>query len=392
MVWPVIGAIVGGVMANQRAKQDRAAQQKAIDAQMAGFRQYEPYVDATLEGSQEALNNVLDQGVYQGQTYAGPSPEYSALLNNQLSTGGSLADMGSQLLANNAGFGSNANMLFNQAFNNAGQIGGYQGVFDQNIANQNALAGNYGALANAANQGFGTYQNTFDQNAAQLANIANRQGGYENQYNAYANNIANNANQVGSSRGAILNNADRIGNLAGLSQGIGLGFAGLGGRIGNYGNQVANLSSNFGQSADQLSNLSNRAGAYEGAFSGLGNQFGNLAAQSGQVGAAGAANIGSVGNQFQNLANMAGADRLGQASAYAQSAASPLVDSILRDERQALGLRRAAGNQAASGSGNTNSSRAGVAEALDEQCLFGPSCGCDGQCARSITQPSTKPI
>ena len=39
----IIGAAVGGLMANKSAKADRAANERMNEANMAGFRQYEPY-------------------------------------------------------------------------------------------------------------------------------------------------------------------------------------------------------------------------------------------------------------------------------------------------------------------------------------------------------------
>ena len=69
-----IGAGVGIYGANKQAK----AQDAATAANLKGFQQYEPYVDAALSGGQGALDGVLATGNYQGPTYAGPKFSYAS--------------------------------------------------------------------------------------------------------------------------------------------------------------------------------------------------------------------------------------------------------------------------------------------------------------------------
>jgi len=70
-------------------------------------------------------------------------------------------------------------------------------------------------------------------------------------------------------------------------------------------------------------------------------------------------------NQFQTLSDEAKRDRLGIANQYAMDNANPLADAAMRDPRRQLEEQTLTGiDMAAQGSGNTNSSRAGVQAAV----------------------------
>lgn len=76
-------------------------------------------------------------------------------------------------------------------------------------------------------------------------------------------------------------------------------------------------------------------------------------------------NSGNMYNQFQGMSQAAQADRLGNAINYASNNTSGLVDSAMRDDRRNLQENTLTGiDMAASGSGNANSSRAGIAEGV----------------------------
>ena len=77
------------------------------------------------------------------------------------------------------------------------------------------------------------------------------------------------------------------------------------------------------------------------------------------------ANSGNMYNQFQGMAQDAQRDRLGTAMDYASNNAGGLVDAAMRDDRRNLQENTLTGiDLGASASGNMNSSRAGVAEAV----------------------------
>jgi len=111
-----------------------------------------------------------------------------------------------------------------------------------------------------------------------------------------------------------------------------------------FGNNYQNL---YGMSLNNASNIGN----YAGNFDALVNAQGN------------------VGSQFQNLASRAqNTDFLGNATNYASANSDPLVRATLRDDRRNLEEDVLTGiDKAASGSGNMNSSRAGVAQAIAER-------------------------
>ena len=70
-------------------------------------------------------------------------------------------------------------------------------------------------------------------------------------------------------------------------------------------------------------------------------------------------------NNYSNLYNQAGQDAIGDATNYAINNSSPLVQAAMRDSTRQLNEQTLPGiNMAASGSGNVNSSRAGVADAV----------------------------
>ena len=133
----IAGAVLGGGMSYLSSKQDRKNQAAQNDALMAGFNQYKPYVDNNLKGSEGALNNVLDTGAYQGQTYAGPNAFQTGTANSMGNFGMGMMNSGNAMMGNNAGFGNNANNMYGQ----------YQGMV--NNAQQQDRLGNAIDYANA---------------------------------------------------------------------------------------------------------------------------------------------------------------------------------------------------------------------------------------------------
>jgi len=141
----IAGAVLGGGMSYLSSKQDRKNQDAQNDALMAGFNQYKPYVDNNLKGSEGALNNVLDTGAYQGQTYAGPNAFQTGTANSMGNFGMGMMNSGNAMMGNNAGFGNNANNMYGQ----------YQGMV--NNAQQQDRLGN---AINYANQNTGSLVDT----------------------------------------------------------------------------------------------------------------------------------------------------------------------------------------------------------------------------------------
>jgi hypothetical protein len=104
---------------------------------------------------------------------------------------------------------------------------------------------------------------------------------------------------------------------------------------------TANTMGNFG------TNMMNSGNAMMGNTAGFGN------------------NANSLYGQYQGMANAAQQDRLSNAMDYASANSGSLVDAAMRDDRRNLQENTLTGiDMAAMGSGNMNSSRAGVAEAV----------------------------
>ena len=234
-----IGAIIGGGLGLIGASRQAKSQDAATAAQMAGFKQYEPYVDGLLEGSQGALDGQLATGYYGGPTYAGPNGLQTGTAATMGQYGTNMMNAGSTMMGQNTGFGTNANNLYSGAMANAGNISGYATDFNDIYNEQRGVAGDQSTLAG----------------------------------------------------------------------------------------QIQGSAGNFNNLANQQSGLTNR-------FTGLADQ-----AQ--------------------------GTDYLANANAYAQANSQPLVDAALRDGRRNLQEKTLTGiDMAASGSGNMNSSRAGIAEGV----------------------------
>ena len=139
------GALIGAGASLLGSKMQSDSQDKANAANMAGFNQYKPYVDANLKGSQDALGGVLNTGAYQGQTYAGANDFQTGTANTMGNYGMGMMNSGNAMMGNTAGFGNNANSLYGQ----------YQGMSE--AAQQDRLgnamdyaSANSGALVDAA--------------------------------------------------------------------------------------------------------------------------------------------------------------------------------------------------------------------------------------------------
>ena len=110
----IIAPIVGGALGNRGAGKAARAQDRATEAQMAGFRQYEPYVDRNLEGGEGALNDVLGQGYYGGPTYAGPNAFSTDTAQAMGRAGGSMINRGAGMMDRFSGFGDNSQGIYGQ--------------------------------------------------------------------------------------------------------------------------------------------------------------------------------------------------------------------------------------------------------------------------------------
>jgi hypothetical protein len=114
MFGQILGAVAGGLLGRSGAKADRKAQQAQLDAQMEGYNFSKPYIQRSYDRAEGALNDVLDQGAYTGQTYANQNPYFSAG-NHYMGGMGAMGAQGAfDINQAGKGFAQNYNDLYNQ--------------------------------------------------------------------------------------------------------------------------------------------------------------------------------------------------------------------------------------------------------------------------------------
>lgn len=134
----VIGAVAGGLLGANSASKDRKAQQAQLDAQMEGYNFSKPYIQRSYDRAEGALNDSLDQGAYQGQTYANQNPYFSAG-NHYMGGMGAMGGQGAfDVMQQGQGFASNYADLYKQ------------GGADRMQQAQDYAIANSGGLVNAA--------------------------------------------------------------------------------------------------------------------------------------------------------------------------------------------------------------------------------------------------
>lgn len=132
MGWGAIaGAAIGGIFANQAAKKQASAMDRATAANAEAYRDARPYVLGMYQGGTNAMENQLDTGYYGGPTYAGLNAMQTTGLTNQYNIGQTGFGYGNQFMNTGSGFASNYGNLFNQAGQD--QIGNAVNYFHANI-------------------------------------------------------------------------------------------------------------------------------------------------------------------------------------------------------------------------------------------------------------------
>ena len=122
MIGAILGGILGAGSSYLQAKQRRKTARDALNAQMAGFNLASPYLGFGYGQGQDALQNALAGGFYQGDRVAGLDPAqqqaYSNIVNQVGATGGfgtQAGNIGSNLMNAGASFGTNAQNIFNMS-------------------------------------------------------------------------------------------------------------------------------------------------------------------------------------------------------------------------------------------------------------------------------------
>lgn len=116
MVWgQIAGAVVGGYMANQAAKRQASAIDRANAANNMGFMDARPYINDMYRDGTAAMKDQLAAGYYGGPTYAGMNDMQKAGLQNQYNFGNTGFGYANQMMGQGANYASNYQNLFNQA-------------------------------------------------------------------------------------------------------------------------------------------------------------------------------------------------------------------------------------------------------------------------------------
>ncbi|BCZ78508.1 hypothetical protein PTKU64_21830 [Paraburkholderia terrae] len=117
------GAVVGGVASNMAAGTQADGQKAAAEAANSPWSKAQPYISGEFQPAQDALNNALGMGVYSGSRVASLNPyqtqgadSAAAYANgNGLNTANLFYNTGTGMTNAGAGYGTNAQSLFQQA-------------------------------------------------------------------------------------------------------------------------------------------------------------------------------------------------------------------------------------------------------------------------------------
>ena len=165
--------VVGAYGANRAASEAADASDRAADknyaASMAGFNLSKPYLSDLYSDQQSQYNQLLANGAYDGQTFAGMDPRTSAGYDQMYGQGSQNYLAASGMMDTTGGFANNASTLYNNAANS-------------NVAND--------AMNFASNNGIGgALDYAGANNSAQSAiNFGNANNNFANSYDYASNN------------------------------------------------------------------------------------------------------------------------------------------------------------------------------------------------------------
>jgi hypothetical protein len=204
------------------------------------------------------------------------------------------------------------------------------------------------------------YINTNLDNVSGYYNDMITKGPYQGSFYAGPNTMQTGANNQ------LYNLGNNLIDRGDSTYNMGVNYAAPGMNFGNNANSLYNqftgMSGDFTNRVGQIDALANNQMNLANDYSNIRDGIGNYRSNFNDL----ATNSQGVTDRFGNLADKAlNDDRMGTASQYALDNMNPIVDAMMRDDRRTLTEQTLPGiNLAASASGNPNSSRAGVADAL----------------------------
>ena len=112
---PIVSTINGAIQGRKSAKSHNAQIQQQRDDEMASYEFSQPYIERSYDRGEDAMNASLEQGAYQGKTYA-DMHGYEQLGNNYLGNQGLEQGANASAIANaSRGFANNYQDLYDRA-------------------------------------------------------------------------------------------------------------------------------------------------------------------------------------------------------------------------------------------------------------------------------------
>lgn len=113
---PASAFMVGNAALGYNAsRKERKEQRRQADLQMESWRLHQPFLERAYTGAEGALNDSIDQGTYQGQTYADMNPYETAGLNFMGNMGAMNAEGAYNMAQSGQNFGQNYQDLYDSS-------------------------------------------------------------------------------------------------------------------------------------------------------------------------------------------------------------------------------------------------------------------------------------
>lgn len=114
MVWQLLGAVAGGMMAKSAAKKQAAAMDRANEQNNQYLNAAMPYIKDQLGNVSGMYGDMMEKGPYTGAYYAGPNDMQTKANNAMYGMGMNNMTYGQNLMNQAGGFAGNASSLFDQ--------------------------------------------------------------------------------------------------------------------------------------------------------------------------------------------------------------------------------------------------------------------------------------
>ena len=111
----IAGAVIGGVMANKGAKDDRRFQAEQNRLNREGWDMSKPYIKDMYADGKTELDKIKAGGAYSGDTYAGPNPYATNAYNNMGGRVPGMMNANFGMMDTTGGYAGNYQDMYNKA-------------------------------------------------------------------------------------------------------------------------------------------------------------------------------------------------------------------------------------------------------------------------------------